>query len=77
MKAFIDKLKLRFRFPFVLAIVAAFLASAGVDPSMLTDWNLLGDTIKAFLLNPYVIGLFCVAVYGIWNNNTVKGLSDK
>ena len=76
MKTFIAKLKLRFRFPFVMAIVAAFLASAGVEPSMLINWNLLGDTIIAFFLNPYQISIFAVAVYGIWNNNTVKGLRD-
>ena len=77
MQVFIDKLKKRIRFPFILAIVAAFFASAGIDPATMTDWVKLKAALLAFIANPYVIGLFVVAVYGIWNNNTVPGTKDE
>lgn len=59
-----------------LSIVAAALIAIGVDFSQLTNWPLVIDGAKEILGNPYRLGLFVVALVGIINNPTTKGITD-
>lgn len=67
----------RFKNPyFWIGLIGLFFATIQVEPSMLTNWGLLVESIKDFACNPFLVGSFVVALLGYINNPTTKGLND-
>jgi phi LC3 family holin len=69
--------KLRIKHPwFWIGLVGVFLSSVGVDAETLTSWGTIVVMLKAFVMNPFKIGTFIVAVVGIFVDPTTSGLCD-
>ena len=59
---------------FWVSIIALFFASAQIDVESLTTWTILGEKLLAFIKNPFLVGSFAIALLGIFNDNSTKGL---
>lgn len=59
---------------FWTSLVALIFASAGVDFKTLTSWVLFGDAILSMLNNPVSVVAVIVAVVGVFNDNSTKGI---
>lgn len=67
-------MKEKFKNPqFWFAIVALFFISARIDVETLTSWSILLEKLREFMMNPFYIGSFIVALSGIFEDNSVKG----
>lgn len=73
MKQFLQNPK--FRNPiFWTSLIAIMFASAGVDFSTLTSWQLLGESFLSILANPVAVVAVIVAMVGVFNDNSSKGI---
>lgn len=59
-----------------LAIFTPILSYFGLTGADITSWPLLGETLMAAMLNPYVCVMIVVSVVNALNDPTTKGLSD-
>ena len=59
---------------FWLSLIAIMFASAGVEFSTLTSWKLLGESFLSILANPVSVVSVVVAVVGVFNDNSTKGI---
>lgn len=70
-------MKKRYNKPlFWFALVGTFLSATRIDPTTLTSWQILMQKLHDVFANPYLLGLLVVAMIGVWNNPTTKGLGD-
>lgn len=68
----------RFKNPYLIfGAIATVLATLGIEPSMLQEWEILQNEMLAVLSNPYKIGCLVVALVGIYVDPTSKGLKDR
>ena len=67
----------KFRNPiFWISIVSIIFASAGVDFTTLTSWNLFGRAVMSIFNNPVSIVAVIVAMVGVFNDNSTKGVDS-
>lgn len=67
----------RFKNPmFWIGLLGVILAAMGVSPEMFTSWQAVIDAFKNLISNPYMIGCVIVAVIGVFNDPTTKGIKD-
>ena len=59
---------------FWTSLIAIMFASAGVEFSTLTSWQLLGESFLSILANPVSVVSVIVAVIGVFNDNSTKGI---
>lgn len=59
---------------FWLSLIAIMFASAGVEFNTLTSWKLLGESFLSILSNPVSVVSVIVAVVGVFNDNSTKGI---
>ena len=59
---------------FWLSLIAIMFASAGVEFNTLTSWRLLGESFLSILANPVSVVSVIVAVIGVFNDNSTKGI---
>lgn len=70
-------LKLRVKNPyFWFGLAGIIFATIGVKPEMFTSWDILVNKIIEVFSNPFVLGSVVVAIVGVINDPTTKGLSD-
>lgn len=73
MKQFLQNPK--FKNPiFWTSLIAIIFASAGVEFNTLTSWQLLGESFSSILANPVAVVAVIVAVVGVFNDNSTKGV---
>lgn len=73
MKQFLQNPK--FKNPiFWTSLIAIIFASAGVEFNTLTSWKLLGESFLSILANPVAVVAVIVAVVGVFNDNSTKGI---
>lgn len=69
--------KVRIKNPyFWVAIGSALLMAMGISPEVLTSWGAVWDAIKGLVSNPYMIVCAVVAITGVINDPTTKGIPD-
>ena len=74
MKDFLDKHpKLKNPY-FWLSIVGLLFASAGIDATTLTSWNLLLTALLSIVENPFTLICVIIAVVGVFNDNSTSGI---
>lgn len=61
---------------FWFTLLCAVLSAVGLSPEMFTSWDIVWQEIVNLVSNPFRLGLAVVAIYGVINNPTVKGLGD-
>ena len=59
---------------FWLSLIAIMFASAGVEFSTLTSWQLLCESFLSILANRVSVVSVIVAVIGVFNDNSTKGI---
>ena len=70
-------LKVRLKNPwFYIGIVCVIITAVGVDPTTLTSWAALWQTIVDFVSNPFLIGTTFVSVLSVFIDPTTKGIWD-
>jgi len=60
-----------------MGVIALFFTSTGIVPKDLISWSILGDKILGVLANPYLIGLFVVALVAQFVDTSSPGITDK
>lgn len=61
---------------FWVGLLGVVLTAMGVSPEMLTSWELVGQTAKDLLGNPFMLGSVAVAVLGVFVDPTTAGVGD-
>lgn len=61
---------------FWIGLVGVALTAMGIDASTLTTWDSVIQMFKDLISNPFLIGTTALAVIGVFNNPTEKGLRD-
>lgn len=65
----------KFRNPvFWTSLIAILFASAGIEFNTLTSWALMGEAIMGILANPVAVVAVIVAMVGVFNDNSSKGI---
>ncbi len=59
---------------FWVTMITLVFAAAGVDFETLTSWTLLIEALKGIISNPVSIAMVLVTAYGIYNDNSTKGI---
>lgn len=59
---------------FWTSLVAIIFASAGIDFNTLTSWGLLLHSFMNILANPVAVVAVIVAIVGVFNDNSTKGM---
>lgn len=59
---------------FWASLIAVIFGSAGVDFNTLTSWDLLYEAVKSIFDNPVAIMAVMIAVTGVFNDNSKKGI---
>ena len=59
---------------FYLSVIAVIFSASGVEFNDLTSWSLLGNALVDIINNPVSIVAVIIALLGIWNDNSIKGL---
>ena len=59
---------------FYIGLIAIIFASAGIDATTLTSWNLLLTALLSIVENPFTLICVIIAVVGVFNDNSNKGL---
>lgn len=59
---------------FWAASLALVLAAGGVDFETLTSWSMFAESLISVLQNPVALIACIVAAYGIFNDNSTKGI---
>lgn len=69
--------KVRIKNPyFWVAIGSALLMAMGISPEVLTSWGAVWNAIKELVSNPYMLICAAMAIIGVINDPTTKGVSD-
>ena len=69
--------KVRIKNPyFWVAIGSALLMAMGISPEVLTSWGAVWNATKELVSNPYMLICAAVAITGVINDPTTKGVSD-
>ena len=69
--------KVRIKNPyFWVAIGSALLMAMGISPEVLTSWGAVWNAIKELASNPYMLICAVMAIIGVINDPTTKGVSD-
>ena len=69
--------KVRIKNPyFWAAIGSALLMAMGISPEVLTSWGAVWNAIKELVSNPYMLICATMAITGVINDPTTKGVSD-
>lgn len=69
--------KVRIKNPyFWVAIGSALLMAMGISPEVLTSWGAVWNAIKELVSNPYMLICATMAITGVINDPTTKGVSD-
>ena len=69
--------KVRIKNPyFWVAIGSALLMAMGISPEVLTSWGAVWNAIKELVSNPYMLICAAMAITGVINDPTTKGVSD-
>lgn len=69
--------KVRIKNPyFWIAIGSALLMAMGISPEVLTSWGAVWNAIKELASNPYMLICAVMAITGVINDPTTKGVSD-
>lgn len=69
--------KVRVKNPFFwVGLVAMFFCAIGIDASTLTSWDVLVDSLKGLISNPYLLGTVIVALFGYVIDPTTAGFGD-
>lgn len=69
--------KVRIKNPyFWVAMGSALLMAMGISPEVLTSWGAVWNAIKELVSNPYMLICAAVAITGVINDPTTKGVSD-
>lgn len=73
--------KIRFKNPVfiaqvILAVLMPILAYAGLNPTDITSWSVLGGLLLDAISNPYVLALVAVSVWNAINDPTTEGAKD-
>ena len=69
--------KVRIKNPyFWVAIGSALLMAMGISPEVLTSWGAVWNAIKELVSNPYMLICAVMAITGVINDPTTKGVSD-
>ncbi len=61
---------------FWIGLLGVIFTAMGVNPEMLTSWQLVGEALKNLISNPYMIVSVIVAIGGVFNDPTTKGIKD-
>ena len=61
---------------FWIGLVGIALVAMGVDASMFTSWQAVGDSIVELVKNPFMLVSVAIAVWGYVQDFTTKGVSD-
>ncbi len=61
---------------FYIGIIGTVFSAANVDPSTMTDWNILFDFVKSIYMNPWLLGWVSFSVIGVIVDNTTSGAKD-
>lgn len=61
---------------FWIGLLGVILAAMGINPEMLTSWQAVSEAFKNLVSNPYMIACVVVAVVGVFNDPTTKGIKD-
>lgn len=59
---------------FWISLIAVIFAGADIDMNTLTSWDLFFNAILNILNNPVSIISVIVAIIGVFNDNSTKGL---
>ena len=59
---------------FYLSVIGLIFSASGIDFNTLTSWNLFWEAILSILNNPVSVLAVVMALIGIWNDNSTKGL---
>lgn len=74
-------LKARFKNPvfiaqLIMSVIMPIITYMGLTIEDLTTWAVLGEALLSAVMNPYVLGLVIVSVWGTLTDPTTKGLGD-
>lgn len=61
---------------FWLGVGGVVLTAIHVTPETFTSWSILSEKVIDVLSNPYMLGSVIVAIFGVLNNPTTKGITD-
>lgn len=68
-------MNIKFKSPvFWIGVVAAVFLAAGIDPESLTNWPVVVEGLKSIVMSPVKLMAVIGVVYGIFNDNSTKGL---
>ena len=59
---------------FYIGIIGVVFSSAGIDMTLLTDWNLFFNALLDIVKNPMTLVSVILALIGVYNDNSTKGL---
>lgn len=74
MKDFLDKHPKLKNPMFYIGLIAIIFASAGIDATTLTSWNLLLTALLSIVENPFTLICVIIAVVGVFNDNSTSGI---
>lgn len=74
MKQFLDKHPKLKNPMFYIGLIAIIFASAGIDATTLTSWNLLLTALLSIVENPFTLICVIIAVVGVFNDNSTSGI---
>lgn len=67
----------RFKNPwFWIGIVCVLISAMGIDPKVLTSWEILWSEIVALFTNPFRLASTFVSIVGVLVDPTTKGAND-
>lgn len=70
-------IKVRLKNPwFWVGLVSVMLTATGLDPSMFTSWQAVGDAVLAVVSNPFQLGTMALAVLAVFVDPTTDGVGD-
>lgn len=61
---------------FWVSIIGTILTAMGINPEMLTSWDILLESIRELFRNPFMLGSVCVTILGIFIDPTTAGIND-
>ena len=62
---------------FWIGLVGVFLTAIGVDPSTMTTWAAVGDTLMNVVKNPFMFITAAMAIIGVFVDSSTVGIKDK
>lgn len=61
---------------FWIGLLGVIFTAMGVEPSTLTSWQAVIDSLKSLISNPYMIVAVIIAILGVVNDPTTAGIKD-